>query len=57
MHSKYDNMNKNGIFNALIYIYNHIITRLNCMLSTSLFSKCQSTTRALGDLDSIRTPV
>ena len=29
MHSKYDNMHTNGIFNALNYINNHI----NCMLS------------------------
>ena len=33
MHSKYDNMHKNEIFYALIYINNHIITCINGMLS------------------------
>ena len=32
MHSKYDNMYKNGIFYALICINNHIIACINCML-------------------------
>ena len=32
MHSKYDNMHKNGMFYALIYINNNIITCINCML-------------------------
>ena len=32
MHSKHDNMLKNGIFNALIYISNHIIPCIDCML-------------------------
>ena len=33
MHSKYDNMHKNRIFNALNYINNHINSFINCMLS------------------------
>ena len=33
MHSKYDNMHKNGMFYALIFIKNYIITCINCMLS------------------------
>ena len=33
MHSKYDNMHMNGMSYALIYINNHIITCINCMLS------------------------
>ena len=33
IHSKYDNMHKNGMFYALIYINNHIIICINCMLS------------------------
>ena len=36
MYSKYDNIHKNGMFNAKICITNHIITSINCMLlSTS----------------------
>ena len=35
MHSKYDNMHKNRIFYALICINNHVINRINCMLSKS----------------------
>ena len=35
MDSKYDNMYKNIIFYALIYINNHIITSINCMLSVA----------------------
>ena len=30
VYSKYDNMHKNGIFYALIYINNHIIISINC---------------------------
>ena len=33
MHSMYDNMHKNKIFYTLIYINNHVITSINCMLS------------------------
>ena len=33
MHSKYDNMHKNGMFYALICVINYIITCINCMLS------------------------
>ena len=33
MHSKYDNIHKNGMFYNNIYINNHIITCINCMLS------------------------
>ena len=33
MYSKYDDMNENVIFYALICIDNHIITCINCMLS------------------------
>ena len=32
IHSKYDNMHKNRMFYALIYINNHIITFINSML-------------------------
>ena len=32
IHSKYDNMHKNGMFYALIYINNHIITFINFIL-------------------------
>ena len=35
MHSKYDNMNTNGIFNALICINNHVNSCIKCMLSTT----------------------
>ena len=34
MHSNYDNMHKIGMFYVLIYINNHIIACVNCMLST-----------------------
>ena len=36
MLSKYDNMHKNWIFYALIFINNHIITYLNWMLSDKI---------------------
>ena len=37
IHSKYDNMHKNGMFYALICINNHIFSCIICMLSiTSL---------------------
>ena len=35
MHSMCDNMHKNGRFYALIYIKNHVIKSINCMLSMS----------------------
>ena len=35
-HSKYDNMHKNGMFNALICINNHTISSISCMLSWSI---------------------
>ena len=35
MHSKYDNMHKNGMFYALICINNHIIVCINCVLSST----------------------
>ena len=35
IHSKHDNMHKNGIFYALIFINNHIITSIDGMLSLS----------------------
>ena len=35
MHSKYNNMHQNGMFYALIYINNHIIACINCVLSTT----------------------
>ena len=40
MHSKYDNMHENRIFNALNYINNHLNSCINCMLSlvTSIFN-------------------
>ena len=34
IHPKYDNMHKNGMIYALIFINNHIIININCMLST-----------------------
>ena len=34
MHSKCDNMHENEMFYALIYINNHIIVCINCVLST-----------------------
>ena len=33
MYSKYDNMYKNGMFDAFICINNHVIIYINCMLS------------------------
>ena len=33
IHSKHNNMHKNGMFNALISLNNHIITCIDCMLS------------------------
>ena len=33
MHSKYDDMHNNRMFDALICINNHVITSINCMLS------------------------
>ena len=33
MHSKYDNIHKNEMFYANIYINNHIIKFTNCMIS------------------------
>ena len=35
MHSKYDNMHKNGMFYALICINNHIIACIDFVLSIS----------------------
>ena len=32
MHMNYDNRHRNGMFHALIYIYNHEITCISCML-------------------------
>ena len=37
MHSKYDNMCKNGIFYALNYINNHVIASISFMLSDPPF--------------------
>ena len=44
MHSNYDNMHKNRMFYALIYINNHIITSINCMFPNldESFSKIQN---------------
>ena len=36
MHSKYDNIHKNGMFYALICINNLIIVSIGCMLSLGL---------------------
>ena len=33
IHSKYDNMHRNGMFCVLIFINNHIITSINFMSS------------------------
>ena len=38
MHSKYDNMHMNGIFNILIYINNHVNSCINYMLSGILIN-------------------
>ena len=35
MHSKYDNMHTNEIFNAIISINNHVNSCINCMLLVS----------------------
>ena len=35
MHSKYDNMHTNRIFNTLNCINNHVNLCMNCMLSTT----------------------
>ena len=35
MHSKYDNMHTDRIFNALNFINNHVNSSINCMLSLS----------------------
>ena len=37
MHSKYNNIHKNEMFNALICINNHVIMSINCMLSLTPF--------------------
>ena len=39
MHSKYDNMPKNGMFYALICNNNHIIICINCMLLGVCFDR------------------
>ena len=36
MHSKFDNMHTNRIFNALICINNHVNSCTNCMLSSRI---------------------
>ena len=33
MYSKYDHMHKNVMFYVLIYINNHVVTSISCMLS------------------------
>ena len=38
MHSKYDNMDTNGIFNTLICINNHVNSYINYILSLTLFN-------------------
>ena len=38
MHSKYDNMHTNGMFNALICINNYVNLCVNCMLSNVMRS-------------------
>ena len=40
MHSKYDNIHKNGIFSASIFINNHVIIDINYMLLESLALAC-----------------
>ena len=37
MHSKYDNMHLNGIFNGLICKNNHLNSCINCMSSKTYF--------------------
>ena len=37
IHSKYDNMHKNGIFYALIYFNDHVKSCINFMLLINLF--------------------
>ena len=39
MHSKYDNMHRNGMNYALKYTNNHAISRINCMSSTYKMEK------------------
>ena len=34
MHSKYDNMHRNGMFYVLIFIDNHVIKSISCVLSS-----------------------
>ena len=54
MHSKYDNMHRNGMFYALLYINNHENTSISCMLSlvnlqtSSLEDVCNSIFRKVG---------
>ena len=37
MHSKYDNMHKNGISYAIKFTNNHVISSINGMLSICIF--------------------
>ena len=39
IHSKYDNMQENEILCVLIYINNHVIICINCMLSVTIFDQ------------------
>ena len=40
IHSQYDNMHTNGIFNALICINNRVNSCINCMLSVTTCILC-----------------
>ena len=43
IHSKYDNMHRNEIFYALIYINNHVITSITCTLSIAIVEESSIT--------------
>ena len=47
IHSNYDNMHKNGIFYALIYINNHVNSCRNFMLSNALKEKMPKIKKAM----------
>ena len=51
MHSKYDNMHTNGIFNALISINNHVNLCINYMLCITMTSPSFSMIRLNGVCD------
>ena len=50
MHSKYDHMHTNRIFNALNYINNHVNSCKNCMLSGVKKTKCRVVQTIRGEI-------